>query len=386
MSANTVRVLVAMDKWKGTLTADQAHAAFEEGWKRCREILPRPMEFDYTPMSDGGEGFGPAVGGAMGGIPKRAHSTDAAGRPVDAEWWLVSDRSLAIFETAQANGLAMLPAGRFHPFECDTFGVGTVMKQIAETGVSRICLGIGGSATNDGGFGMARALGFTFLDARNHEISSWTGLDALEKIVPPEIHPTRGIELTVACDVTNPLLGDHGATRIYGPQKGIIKEDDFLHAERCLGRLSEIAARDLEVDHSESPGAGAAGGLGFGLATFCQAAFESGFSLFAGLTGLAEKIRDVDLVISGEGRADRSTLMGKGVGQILELSGGYGVPVLLVCGDADQSVIQSGAFLDCWVVSQEFGMDRAMADPSGTLASMVEKRLPSLILPHGASH
>jgi len=238
---------------------------------------------------------------------------DAAHRPCDATWWWNAKSKTAIVESARVIGLAMLPPGKFHPFALDTFGLGAVISAAGAKGAKHILVGIGGSATNDGGFGLARALGWEFCDRFGKRIEHWTDLHRLAEIRAPKRRP--GCRVTVAVDVRNPLLGRSGASRIYGPQKGL-RANDFAPAERCLRRLALVAARQLGKDFARVPGSGAAGGLGFGLPAFAGARVQPGFELFAKLAGLERRLRRADRVVTGEGALDASTLMGKGVGQL----------------------------------------------------------------------
>jgi glycerate kinase len=225
-----------------------------------------------------------------------------------------------------------LPAGKYQPFELDTFGLGAVLQAAAAKGARRCLMGIGGSATNDAGFGLARALGWQFFNTRDQKITRWTELHALSHIHPPAQTP-RFDDLTVAVDVQNPLLGPQGCTRVYGPQKGV-RPEDFAFAERCLGRLAEVLARELHLDHATEPGAGAAGGLGFGLRCFAGARLEPGFALFARLARLEERLCGAQLVLTGEGALDASSLMGKGVGELAALCRQRRVPCLALAGVA----------------------------------------------------
>jgi glycerate kinase len=226
----------------------------------------------------------------------------------------VAESKTALIESARTIGLTRLPPKKFHPFELDTFGLGAVLRAASLTGARRCIVGIGGSATNDGGFGLARALGWKFLDDDGKAIERWTDLPALAAIVEP---PRRRWfdELIVAVDVQNPLLGARGATRVYGPQKGL-RSQDFAHAERCLRRLAQVVKRQFGRDIAAVPGAGAAGGLGFGLMAFAGARVRPGFELFASHAKLSRRLRRAELVVTGEGAIDRSTTMGKGVGQV----------------------------------------------------------------------
>lgn len=334
-----MRVLIAPDKFKGTLTAEEAAAAIAQGWGRAR---PKD-EIELLPISDGGDGFGTLLGKHLRAEAQTVETADAAGRPLVAQWWWEPRQRLAIIESATVIGLAMLPKGRFHPFELDTFGLGAVLRAAARKRPRRCLVGIGGSATNDAGFGLARALGWKFLDRDGGRVVSWTALDLADRIVPPRrLPPFR--ELIVAVDVRNRLLGAHGATRVYGPQKGI-RPEDVAPAERCFRRLlnvgqaSRLSSRKMPARAcpnqrepkfrretgetpvlrwaASQPGSGAAGGLGFGLVAFAGARIEPGFELFAKETGLEERLRHVDLVLTGEGALDlTSVAMGKGVGQL----------------------------------------------------------------------
>jgi glycerate kinase len=257
-------------------------------------------------------------------------TVNAAHRPITAEWWWEPKSATAIIEAALVNGLAQLPRGKYHPFELDTFGLGEVLKDAAATGAKRCVMGIGGSATNDGGFGVARALGWEFLNAKSAALDRWTDLHSLTQIKPPQ-HERWFEEFSVAVDVNNPLLGLTGCSRVYGPQKGL-KETDFEFAERCLGALVTIAQQELHVTTAATPGAGAAGGLGFGLCTFVGAKLEPGFALFARLAKLHSRLAAADLVVTGEGAIDEQTLMGKGVGELALLCRQAGKPCLGLAG------------------------------------------------------
>lgn len=229
----------------------------------------------------------------------------------------------------------MLPLKRFHPFDLDTFGVGRLVEAAAGKGATRCLIGIGGSATNDAGFGLARALGWQFFSRDGAMIEKWTDLARLQKIQPPRRRHWFK-ELLIAVDVQNPLLGRRGATRVYGPQKGL-RSNDFEIVEGCLRRLAVVGKKQLGLDFSKTPGAGAAGGLGFGLATFVGGKLEPGFDLFAEQSNLDRHLRRADFVITGEGCIDRSTLMGKGVGEIARRCNKFRIPCVAVAGVAHRN-------------------------------------------------
>jgi glycerate 2-kinase len=308
-----MHVLVAPDKFKGTLTAQAAAALIAQGW---REVRPNDS-LDLLPMSDGGDGFGQVMANLTQAEAHRIITIDAAHRPREATWWWHQSNQTAIIESAQVIGLTWLTSGQHHPFDLDTYGLGAVLRAASARQPARCLVGIGGSATNDGGFGMARSLGWTFLDDTLRPIERWINLRSLRSIRRPEAALVLS-DLLVAVDVRNALLGPTGASRVYGPQKGL-KPEDFALAEACLGRLAEVVRLDLGLDLASEPGTGAAGGLGFGLRCFLNARLESGFELYANSARLAERIAQADLVITGEGAIDRSTLMGKGVGELAGL-------------------------------------------------------------------
>ena len=321
-----LRVLIVPDKFKGTLTAPEAAAAIARGWAEAR-----PQDsLELVPMSDGGEGFGELLGALLGAERRICETTDAAGRPCRAEWWAAPETATAIFETAQVNGLARLPPGKYQPFQLDTFGIGAVLREIEKSGARRLILGLGGSATNDGGFGLARALDWVFRDAAGTEIRSWTDLDRLATAEPPA-RILGFAQIIVAVDVANPLLGPTGATRVYGPQKGL-RPEDLAQAEGCLARLAATLRPQLGPAAEQEPGAGAAGGLGYGLKAFAGGKFRPGAAIFAELAGLEQKIRQADWVITGEGALDEQSRMGKGTGFVAEMAARAGKRCLCLAG------------------------------------------------------
>lgn len=327
-----MKILIIPDKFKGTLTAGAVADAIARGWRKAR---PNDV-IEQLPMSDGGDGFGEVMGLLLGAEVQKVKTVDAAHRPCEASWWWEPMTKTAVIESANVIGIAMLPPGEFHPFELDTFGLGAVIRAAAAKDARRCIIGIGGSATNDGGFGMARALGWEFWDKDDAPIERWTELNRLARI--SSSNSTRYFdELIVAVDVQNHLLGIRGATRIYGPQKGL-RPEDLKKAEECLRTLVAVECGATSrfwwrwQTLANEAGAGAAGGLGYGLMTFLGARPESGFSLFASVANLSGHLRKADLVITGEGRIDKSTTMGKGVGFIALECSGKNIPCIAFAG------------------------------------------------------
>lgn len=362
-----LRVLIVPDKFKGTLTAAAAADAIACGWRAARpgDVL------DLLPMSDGGDGFGEILGQLLGAQAQTVETVDAAHRPLTASWWWHEASATAIIESAGIIGLAKLPKGKYHPFELDTRGLGTLLKAAAARGARRCLVGIGGSATNDAGFGLARALGWQFFNAHEEEITRWSELHSLLAVRPPAQTRMFPDELIVAVDVQNPLLGPDGCSRVYGPQKGLT---EFELAERCLGQLVGVMEKQLHLCHAAEPGAGAAGGLGFGLRSFAGARLEPGFALFAQFAGLDERLRRAQLVITGEGAIDASTLMGKGTGEIASLCQRLNLPCLGLAGVVPDPARARTKFAVAHALAPEFTTtEQAMREPALWLERLAAK-------------
>lgn len=331
MSAAPV-VLIACDKFKGTLTAAEACAAVAAG---VLEIWPK-AECLLRPMADGGEGTSLVICEALGGEWRSAEVAGPRGEPVQAGYaWLPGTRT-AVIEMSEASGLKLVLPSHRNPWRMNTAGTGQLMRHAIALGAERVVVGIGGSATNDGGSGMAWAMGYQFLNEAGEAIQPCpANLMEIIRIVPPRDLPA--VEIVAACDVTNPLLGPEGATAVYGPQKGVTLERRPQY-EAALEHFAYLVQRDLGFDRRLEPGAGAAGGLGFGLMSFCQAETRPGFDLVAEVTGLEAAVRTADLVITGEGCLDTQTLHGKGPARVAEMARRLGKPVAAVGG-----MVEAGA-------------------------------------------
>ncbi|MGD0259263.1 MAG: glycerate kinase [Verrucomicrobiota bacterium] len=362
-----LRVLIIPDKFKGTLTAAAAAEAIARGWRKARAH----DSLDRLPMSDGGDGFGEVTSALLKARLQRVQAVDAAHRPCVARWWWEPRTKTAVIESAAVIGLAMLPPKRCHPFQLDTLGLGAVVRAAAKKGARRCLMGIGGSATNDGGFGLARALGWEFLDRQGELIERWTGLDLLERIRAPQRRRWFS-SFVVATDVQNRLLGRRGATRVYGPQKGL-RPQDFTLAEHCLGRLGRVAKKQFGRDFAREPGAGAAGGLGFGLLAFLGAELQPGFDLFARQAALERHLRAADLVVTGEGTIDRSTLMGKGVGEIALRCRKLKIPCMGLAGIVSASLETGAFFTQARALAELTTVAQAKAKPAYWLERLAEQ-------------
>ena len=341
-------ILIAPDKFKGSLSAREVAENIAIG---LREVLPE-AKIDIVAMADGGEGTADVICDALHGYWVNCRAHDPLGREIETRYAFVEDRKLAVMEMSAAAGMKLLRPDEYDVDRASTFGVGEMLLDATRHGANEIIVGLGGSATNDGGFGMARALGFRFLDERDNEIKAIATLLELQRIVrqnvevlvpstypekrrSPRRAPLQRLRVIAAADVRNPLLGENGATRVFGPQKGM-KPGEIDMFEQALAKYADVVARDLYVDFRNEPGTGAAGGLGFGLMSFCGAELRSGFDVVSEAVGLESKMKDVDLVITGEGSLDRQTLEGKTPAGVSRLARKLGKRVFAIVGRANE--------------------------------------------------
>jgi glycerate kinase len=330
-----MRILVAPDKFKDSLGARDVAECIAAG---LRDILPEAT-IEMLPVADGGEGTADAICGALHGEWVTCDAHDALGRAIKARYIWLRERAMAVMEMGEAAGGRRIAPDERDPLRASTFGVGEMLIDATGLGATEVIIGLGGSVTNDGGFGSARSLGFRFLNRNEVELTG----PVSELLNLGHISPPRDLALprvTVAADVRNPLLGEHGATRTFGPQKGAGPEQVAL-LEDALSRLADVVSSDLGCDFREAPGAGAAGGLGFGLMSFCAARLRSGFDLVAEIVDLEAAIQRADIVITGEGNLDRQTLEGKAPAGVAAIARKQGKRVFAIVGRAseDQQVL-----------------------------------------------
>ncbi|MBE3581078.1 MAG: glycerate kinase [Thermoanaerobacteraceae bacterium] len=337
------RIVIAPDSFKESLEAPEVAAAIAAGVKR---VLPAAETIE-VPLADGGEGLISTLVAATGGRVEAATVTGPLGEPVRACWGVLGDGRTAVIEMAQASGLPLVPREKRNPLLTTTYGTGELIRHALDAGCRRLIVGIGGSATNDGGAGMAQALGVRLLDQDGEEIPRGAaGLERLHRIDSQSLDPRiREAEIMVACDVDNPLCGPRGASAVYGPQKGATPEM-VPRLDAALARLADIMARDLGKEVRNLPGAGAAGGLGAGLVAFLGATLRPGIELVMEAVNL-EKIlaQGADLVITGEGEINSQTVHGKVPVGVARLAGKYGIPVVALVGSIGEganAVLEQG--------------------------------------------
>jgi glycerate kinase len=359
-----MKIVIAPQEFKGSLSASEAAAAMAEG---ARSALPE-AELHTVPMADGGPGTVAAVVAAANGQTVTASVQDPLGRPLDAQWGIVGGKT-AVIEMAAAAGLWRLTAAERDPRIASTYGVGELVLAALEAGCKRLIIGQGGSATNDGGAGMARALGVRFLDAEGGDLPpGGAALARLERIDASGLdRRLRRCEVTAATDVTNRLCGPEGASLVYGPQKGASAEA-ARELDAALRRYAEVVEREMAVPVLDVPGAGAAGGLGAGLIAFLGARIEPGVEVVAEVVRLRERVRGADLVLTGEGRLDGQTGYGKTVAGVARIAAAEGVSVIAVAGSLGrgwEGVLAMGVegveAIVPWLATQEEAMERPAA-------------------------
>lgn len=329
-----MRVICAPDSFKECLSATEAASAMAEG---IRRVLP-DAEVDVCPVADGGEGTVEALVTALDGEYRDSRVTGPCGARVTARWGLVEDAT-AVIEMAAAAGLQLVPRTRRDPRTTTTFGVGELLLAARRAGARRLVVGLGGSATVDGGCGMAQALGWRFRDAAGRELAAPLAggdLPGIMHIDPGSAFAElAGIEVIAACDVTTPLLGDEGAAAVFAPQKGADPQG-VRELEAGLTHLARVVRRDLGADMASLEYGGAAGGLGAGLAVFARAGLESGIERVLATSRFHERVRGADLCLTGEGRIDGQTLAGKACLGVARAAAVQGVPAVALTGAAGQ--------------------------------------------------
>lgn len=330
-----MKILVAPDSFKGSLTAMEAAENIGKGIHRADSEI----DVDLLPMADGGEGTVQSLVDATEGKIIEKEVTGPLANKVEAFYGLLGDGKTAVIEMAAASGLPLVPEGKKNPLKTTTYGTGELIASALEHGVEQIIIGIGGSATNDAGVGMAQALGAEITDAEGNEVAFGGGnLNQIEKINLKNLDPRlKDVEILVACDVDNPLYGEDGAAYVYAPQKGADKEMVEI-LDQNLRHFNQIAVKELGKDTNKIPGAGAAGGLGAGLVAFLDAELKAGVDIVLEIINFESRLKDVDLVITGEGMLDGQSIYGKTPVGVSRSAAKKDIPVIAVAGTLGRGV------------------------------------------------
>lgn len=352
-----MRVLVAPDKFKGTLSALEAALAIQQGWREARP----DDTVEVLPMADGGEGTLEALVDSVGGKTRQVRATGPLGDPVQALIGLTERQGnkIAVVESARASGLGLISPKRRDAKSATSAGTGDLIRAALDDSPQMLLVCIGGSAMNDGGTGMAAELGVAFLDARGKPLRrGGAALLELDRIDMTGLDPRlAGVKVIGATDVDNPLTGPAGASAVFGPQKGASSEDVHL-LDRALAHLAAVATRDLGASFDSEPGAGAAGGLGFGLMAFVGAQLRPGIEVVMEAVGFERKLAEADLVVTGEGSLDEQSLRGKVPDGVMRVARLADVPVAIICGRSEIDLPGTPVFS----MTEMFGAGRALRD------------------------
>lgn len=331
-----MKIVIAIDSFKGSMSSMEAGESAKAGVKRVFE----DSQIDVRPLADGGEGTVDAIVSACQGQTVEVKVTGPTGKTVTTPYGIVDKTHTGIIEMSGAAGITQVSGKEKNPLYTTTYGVGEVIRDAVEKGCRHFVVGIGGSATNDGGVGMLQALGFDFLDENGQAIQRGAiGLKDLKTIGTENVLPQlKECSFRIACDVTNPLCGSKGASAIYGPQKGATKEM-IQDMDQWLLNYARLAKKRFSEADENYPGAGAAGGMGFAFLTFLGGSLESGIKIVLEETNLRSYVKDADLVITGEGRLDGQTVMGKAPIGVAKLAKEYGLPVLGFSGCVTEDAV-----------------------------------------------
>lgn len=357
-----MKIVIAPQAFKGSLEAPDVAHAIARG---VRQVFPS-AQLELLPIADGGEGTVRALVQAGGGRMMTARVLGPLEQPVDARWGLLDAERTGVIEMAAASGLSLIPRDRRDPLRTTTYGTGQLIGSALDHGVRRIIVGIGGSATNDGGAGMAQALGARFVDSQGRELPRGGGsLRHLAHIDVSGLDSRIGnLEVDVACDVNNPLYGPKGATAVYGPQKGA-NPHMVRQLDDALRQYARILERDLGVDVHDVPGAGAAGGLGAGLIAFLKARLCTGVSIVFEAIDLDSKLKGAQLVITGEGRMDEQDLYGKAPLAVAQRAALQGIPSVAIVGSTGREyhiLYNHGLDAVIGIVNRPMPLERAIRE------------------------
>ena len=372
-----MKAVIAIDSFKGSLTSTEAGKAIAD---EIQKHFPK-CSTEIIPIADGGEGMLTVMLNTIGGNTQHLTAHNPCMERIQTSYGISADGNSAFIEMASISGLPLIRKEQQNPMETTTYGTGEIIRDALEKGCTRLIIGIGGSATNDAGIGMLQALGFEFLDKNQQPLG--LGGKVLEKIAfisTQKVHPkAKNAHFIVACDVQNPFFGPNGAAAIYARQKGA---DDAMIEEldRGMQAFAQVILQETGKDISMTPGSGAAGGMGGGLLAFLNAELRSGADLLLDLCQFETKIEEADIIITGEGRMDQQSLMGKIPGKILEAGKRKGIPVIAFAGSiADKEILESAGFKglfttkpDSMPLEEAMKPDIAIQNIKSTVASSLE--------------
>jgi glycerate kinase len=381
-----MKIILAPDKFKGSLTAPDAARAMARG---VLAACPSAA-LDLVPMADGGEGTVEALVAATGGTFREATVTGPLGEPVVARFGVLGDGRTAVMEMASASGLVLVPHERRDPLRATTHGTGELVRAALDLGARTIIVGIGGSATNDGGAGLAQALGARLLDNEGTELPpGGAALARIARIDAAMLDPRlTSTEIRVACDVANPLCGPTGASAVYGPQKGATPEM-VARLDAALAHFARIIRRDMGLDVAELPGAGAAGGLGAGLVAFAGGRLTPGIDLVIDAVGLRQRLTRADLCLTGEWCLDASSAFGKTAVGVARLARELGVPCLALAGmigAGAEAVLDQGIDAYASIAPGPGPLDEAIAEVENRLGRATEQFVRAFLAGRGSEH
>ena len=368
-----MKIVVAPDSFKGSVSALEAARAIEQG---IRRVFPEAV-IEKVPMADGGEGTVQSLVDATGGHIHTRRVLAPLGNEVEAKFGILADGETAVIEMASASGLTLVAPDQRNPLLTTTYGTGQLIHAALEAGCRRLIIGIGGSATNDGGVGMAEALGVRSLDADGKQILRGGGnLGQLRSIDITGLHPAIAeTETVVACDVNNPLTGPEGASHVYGPQKGATPEM-IETLDECLGHFGEVLTETLGRSFNDIPGAGAAGGLGAGLMAFLNAELKLGVDIMIDAVKLEKRVKGASLVFTGEGQLDFQTAFGKTPVGVAKVAKAHNIPVIAIAGgiaEGAEAVYEAGIDAMLGIVQEPMSLEVAVEDATRLIADTAEQ-------------
>lgn len=355
-----MRIVTAIDSFKGSLTSIEAGEAVKKGILKVN----KDAEVHVRPLADGGEGTVDTLVSGMNGIIQEVTAAGPLGKAVNCQYGIIEDTKTAVIEMSGAAGITLVPDSQRNPLHTTTYGVGEVIKDAIEKGCRRFIVGIGGSATNDGGVGMLQALGYEFINKEGKEVPHGAvGLKELRTIKDEKVLPElKDCTFKIACDVTNPLCGEKGCSAIFGPQKGATPEMVEM-MDKWLATYADIAKEKYAKADADYPGTGAAGGMGFAFLTFTNAELKSGIDIVLEETNLEEYVKGADLVITGEGRLDGQTAFGKAPAGVAKLAKKYDIPVIAFAGSVTKDAVKCNEIgIDAYfpILREVVTLDKAM--------------------------